>query len=116
MRTFQFWILIFASTVVCGLMLKQVFLMRELTQLERTMSESQDTIKNGSQFENAWKQLAMRLYQTGQHDPAILDLLKKENVEVHAAQPPAAGASAPAAPVSPASSKAPVAPPHPTTP
>lgn len=95
MRTFQFWILIVTSTVVCGLMLKQVFLLRELNQLERTLSDSQAVIKDGSQYENAWKQLAMRLYQTGRQDPAVIELLKKENVEIHPTQPAAAPPATP---------------------
>ena len=121
MRTFQFWILIFASIVVSGLMIKQVFLMRELNQLERTLSDSQQVVKDGTNFENAWKQLAMRLYQAGAQDQAVLDLLKKDNVEVRAAKPAAAGAgatgaSAAAAPLAPTSSKPSVVSPHPATP
>ena len=122
MRTFQFWILIFASVIVCGLMLKQVFLMRELSQLQRTLADSQQVVKDGSNYENAWKQLAMRMYQVGSQDPAILDLLKRENVEVRSAKTqlpganPATGANTPATPVSPVGSKPAVVPPHPATP
>jgi len=112
MRTFQFWVLIFASTVVSGLMLKQVFLMRELNQLQRTLAESQQVVKDGSSYENAWKQLAMRMYQMGHQDPAIIDLLKKEDVEVRTSAPPAP----PSTPAPSTSSKPTVAPPHPATP
>jgi len=104
-----------ASTIVCGLMIKQIFLTRELNQLQRTLLESQDVVSQGSSYENAWKQLATHIYQASRQDPALADILRKENVAVHE-NAPAPTQPAPPAPGTAASTKAQVTPTHSVTP
>ena len=117
MRTLQFWILLLGSSFVSFLFITQIFLTRSLIQEQRVLDESRDTVSQGAQYENVWHQLAMRIYQAGSKDPALADILKKENIAVrpHAA---AGAGSAPATPSSapPASSQTPVAPPRPNAP
>jgi hypothetical protein len=115
MRAFQFWVLVFASIFVSGLMIKQIFLSREVNQQQRTLADCQEVVNHGAAYENAWKQLAMRIYQSSRQDPALAAILKYENVEVHANPAANAGSTTPTtAPSVP--QKAPLAPPHPATP
>jgi hypothetical protein len=112
MRALQFWILMLCSTIVAGLMIKEIFLTRELNQLQRSLSESQDVVSQGSAYQNAWKQLATRIFQASHQDPALAEVLRKENVAVHQNTQ----AAPPTAPMPTASTKSQVAPTHPATP
>jgi len=117
MRAAQFWILLLGSSFVSVLLIKQIFLNRALDQEQRLLVESQEIASTGSTYENAWKQLARYIYQAGRRDPALAEVLKKENVEAHE-NPVANAGSAPAPTPStpPASSQTPVAPLHPVAP
>ena len=116
MRQSQFWILLLCSSFLSVLLIKQIFLSRALDQEQRFLVDSQETIATGPKFENAWKQLALRIYQADSQDPALAQLLKNENVEIHEKSDAGAGSAPGAAPsVPPASSKTPV-PVHPVTP
>ncbi len=115
MRALQFWILLLGSSFVSILLIKQIFLSRQLNLEQRIYADSQQTAASAATYEGAWKQLAVRIYQLSRQDPPLADVLKNEKVEIH----PNASAAAGAAPVTPApssSSKAPVPPPHPTAP
>jgi hypothetical protein len=117
MRALQFWILLLGSSLVSVLLIKQIFLSRDLNQEQRLLVDSRETVSQGSGFENLWKQLAIHIYQASRQDPALVEVLKNEKVEIHAN--PAAGAgSAPVTtpPAPPASSKTPVVPLHPAAP
>ncbi len=113
MRALQFWILLFGSILTSGFLIKEIFLSRSLSLEERTFSESQQTVSSGTTYENAWKQLAIHIYQASRQDPDFAAVLKNENVVIHAGPASTPPASPSAAPVS---SKAPVPPPHPSTP
>lgn len=117
MRAAQFWILLLGSSCVSILFIKEIFLGRAINQEHRQFVDSQETASTGPGYEDAWKQLAYHIYQASRQDPALAQVLKNSNVDVHAN--PAAGAGAapattPSAP--PASSKTPVAPIHPAAP
>jgi hypothetical protein len=119
MRAAQFWILLLGSSFVSVLLIKQIFLNRDFNQEQRVLVESQQTASTGPAYENAWKQLALHIYQGSRQDPALAEVLKKENVEIHpnpAAGADSAPATTPSAPAASASSKTPVAPPHPAAP
>ena len=117
MRTFQYWILLLGSFFVSVLLIRQAFLTRDLNQVHDQLIENQETISRGAAFENAWKKLATRIYLVGKEDPALMELLKKENIGIHAESAPNTGsAPAPTHSAPPASSKTPVAPVNPTTP
>jgi hypothetical protein len=112
MRSFQFWILLLCSSFVTFLYIKQIFLSRDLNQQQRVLVDSQQVVTEGATYESAWKQLAMQIFQASRQDPALADVLKRENVDVH----PAANTNS-GSPTNPATPpKAPAAPPHPGTP
>jgi hypothetical protein len=116
MRTFQFWTLVILSTLVSALMIREIFLSRAYEQQQRNLAETQETITQGNGYENAWKQLATKIYEAARQDPAMTEVLKAADLQVRPA-PPAAGstptqASAPGA----AASKGPVAPLSPPAP
>jgi hypothetical protein len=112
MRALQFWILLLGSSFVSFLFITQIFLTRSLIQEQRVLAESRETVSQGAEYENVWHQLATRIYQAGNQDPALADILKKENIAVH----PNASTSAGSAPAPPASTQTPVAPPRPVAP
>jgi hypothetical protein len=115
MRAVQFWILLLGSSFVSVLFIKQIFLSRALAQEQRQFVDTQQTASTAPGYEDAWKQLAVHIYKASREDPALAQVLKNENVDIHAN--PVAGAApatTPSAP--PASSKTPAAPIHPATP
>ena len=84
MRAFQFWILLLGSFVVSVLMIKHIFLEREINKARAELVDSQETANTGPAFENAWKQLAMRVFEDSRQDTALNELLKKDGVQVRA--------------------------------
>ena len=96
MKAFQFWILILISLFVSGTMIKQVFLTRQLNAVQRTLVDDQEIIGQGPSFEKAWQKLALALYQAGEQDPAVQELLRNDNVGIRPkTQPDDAPAPAP---------------------
>jgi len=117
MRTLQFWILVIISTLVSALMIKQIFLTRAMDNKLQDLAEAQQAAETGPGYENAWKHLAMRLFQASHEgqDVALLQVLKNADVEVrsNAAHPP----PAPGVPSAETNSlQAPVVPSHTATP
>jgi hypothetical protein len=99
MKAAQFWILMVCSTLIAIMLLQQIHLTRKLYQQERTMGDSQEEAARGPVYEKAWQNIAIRIYEVGANDPALQDVLKKENIAIH---PNASSApSAPGAPTAP---------------
>src|ERR1700722_19154403 len=117
MRSLQFWILLLGSSFVSILLVKQIFLNRALFQEQRELVDSQEVVSQAPGFENAWKQLAIHIYQVSSQDPALSQVLQSEGIGIQPKAPSGTGTT-PATPpsASPASSKSPAAPPHPATP
>jgi hypothetical protein len=82
MRSFQFWILLFGSFFVSGLLIKEIFLSRAMTQEHRVLVDSQETAASGPDWENAWKQVAIRIYPLSLKDPALAEVLKNEKIGI----------------------------------
>jgi hypothetical protein len=82
MRTAQFWILLLSSCFISVLYIKQIFLSRDLNHQQRNLVDSQQVISDGSEYENAWKQLALHMYEASKDDPALTGILKKENIDI----------------------------------
>jgi hypothetical protein len=95
MRTFQFWILVLASTMVSALMIKQIFLSRDLKEQQRQLIDTQEMITQGNSFETYWKQLAMGVFQASRQDPTLAAVLKDANVQVHTKPAAAPGSVVP---------------------
>jgi hypothetical protein len=84
MRALQFWVLLLGSFIVSGLMMKEILLERDLNKRRQDLVDSQEIANSGPAFENAWKQLAMRIFQNSKQDQAMIDLLKRDGVQVRA--------------------------------
>ena len=63
MRSLQYWILFFGSSMVSILLIRQIVLSREINQEQRVLVDSREMISLGSGFETLWQQLAIRIYQ-----------------------------------------------------
>jgi hypothetical protein len=65
---------------------------------ERTeLAAAQRQINGGPEFEQLWKKLAAATYESGQNDPALVDLLRKCDITVQVKRAPASTPSTPAA-------------------
>ena len=109
MRSFQFWVLLLGSIVVSFLLIKLALLSRSITQKQRDLVETQETASSASGYENAWKQLSLRIYSASRQDPALAQLLKNDNVEIHTKVPPSSGLPPATTTAAPPSSKLPAA-------
>jgi len=107
MKAGQFWFLIICSIIVGILLNKTVFLSHDIDHEQRVLIDNQETAATATTYENAWKQLAVKIYQAGHQDPEMMNLLKSEGVNIHIGVPPTESAPANGAPVPSASSKTP---------
>jgi hypothetical protein len=117
MRAHQFWIVMLVSLLVSALMIEEVYLSSALTREQMVLVAMRDVVSTSPGYENAWKQLAFHIYQAGRQDPALIALLKSEQIDIHPNT--AADAGSPPAttpPTSPPSSKDPVSPLPPAAP
>ena len=116
MRAFQFWILVLGATLVSLLMIKNVFIIRALNKQQRLLIQSEQMASAAPQYENAWKTLAMHVYQSSRNDPTLAAVLKNAAVQVRSeasANPDAGTTLAPSpatAPLTPAPVKMPATP------
>jgi len=111
MRKFQFWTLVLGSSLVSLLMIKQIFLSRELNQEQSVLISSEETAASAQTYQTAWQKLATAIYQASRQDPAFAAVLKNSAVEIHTkpTQVPG-GTSVPPSSLPSAPAKAPVAP------
>lgn len=100
------------SLVISILLVRQAFLSHQLNQEQRTLQECQEAVSQGAAYENAWKELAVNIYQSSAQDPTLAAILRAENVGVRAqpAGPTSSAAGAPGSPTSPVPAKAPATP------
>jgi hypothetical protein len=76
------------STLVSAVMIKQIFLLRELNQKQRQLVENQAFAATAQEYGNAWQTLAMHIYQSSRQDPAFAAILKEADVDVRTTPPP----------------------------
>jgi hypothetical protein len=82
MRAFQFWLLVLGATLVSLLMMKNVFIAREFNRQQHELIHSEQMANAEPQYENAWKTLAMHIYEKSKADPALAQVLKNNDVQV----------------------------------
>ncbi len=87
MRVLQFWILVLGSTLVSALMIKQIFLTRDLDQEQRLFVDSQETAATEPGYENAWHKVAIHIYLASRQDPALAQVLKDNGIQVRQGEP-----------------------------
>jgi hypothetical protein len=83
MKVAQFWILLICSSLIGILLMSQIYLTRKLYQQERVFGDNQEDAAAAPVYEKAWKNLAIRIYEAGLNDPALLDVLKSESIGIH---------------------------------
>jgi len=97
-----------ACSVIIGLMLlKQVSLTRELYDQEHDLGDSEEVASAANAYDNAWKQLAIRIFETGRNDPDLMDVLKAQGIGIREGK---SGETSPADTMSPAPAPAPAPP------
>jgi Na+-transporting NADH:ubiquinone oxidoreductase subunit NqrC len=98
MKATQFWILLACSLIISLLLGSQIYLTRELYQQERVLGDNQEDAAVAPVYEKAWKNLAIRIYEAGRSDPALLDVLKSESIGIQPSsmQPPGTPGQTPA--------------------
>ena len=83
MRRFQYWLLVVGSTIVSLLMVKQIFLSRDLNHEQRILIDCQDTASTATTYQTAWQKLAMAIFEASRQDPEFAAVLKNSGVEIH---------------------------------
>jgi hypothetical protein len=73
-------------------MVKQIFLGRDLNQIQRALIDSQQIASTASDYDTAWQQLAKNIYLASHQDPNHVDaplnaILKDAGVEVRSTPP-----------------------------
>ena len=112
MRPGQFWVLLACSVIVGLLLLKQGLLTNELYEQERTFGDAEEIAGSANAYDSAWKQLAIRIYETGRNDTEMMGLLKEQGIGIREGKTGDA-ATAPGAPGQPAPAPAPPLPTNP---
>jgi hypothetical protein len=100
----QFWTLLVVSCIVFLLYVAEIYASREIIKEQRFLNEQSQTASVAPYYKDAWQKLAVEVWKGGAQDPALLELLKSEGIDVHEGGPP--GGTPPAtnaAPASPAS-------------
>ena len=106
MRAFQFWVLLFGSLFVSGLMLKQISLSRSIFYQQRTLVDNEEIAASAGAYKTAWHELALQIYEASKDDPTLAGVLKTENVKV-GTTPPSTKTAPSTAPANSAATKAP---------
>lgn len=90
----RFWILMLASLAACALYFEQIYLSQEINRQQAALMDRQRMITLGASYENSWRRLAARIFQLGQKDPALAEVLKREQIDAHFSAPGTSGATA----------------------
>ena len=107
MRAFQFWVLMVGSLIISGLLVKQIFLNREIYFQQRILVDDEETASDAARYEEAWNELAVAVYTSSRQDPVLAGILKDENVGISPAGPDVAAPNLPSQATSATSSKMP---------
>jgi len=103
----QFWILTCIIVLVVPLFFTEIFLSRLLQNDERKVMILQRIAEEGNGYSTRWEQLAVRIYQMSQQDPALKEVLVRQHIAISPkppANPPTPAASGSPAPLAPNSS------------
>ena len=100
MNRIQFFILIGLSSLVLLLLVGHIFLVRQTNYEQNRLAAAQQVINQGQAFGGNFKQLAMRIGQDSQSkaDPALKELLTRQNITYNPSPGPEGTNSAPSPP------------------
>jgi hypothetical protein len=91
------WLLIGGSILAALLLIVRVDYLHSIDRERAELAAAQRQINGGPEFEKLWKKLAAATYESGQTDPALMDLLRKCDITVQVKRAPASTPSTPAA-------------------
>lgn len=99
MNRVQFWVLTVASLILLGLFTTDIVEGYNAQAAARRLSGMHILIGQGKTCYERWQQIAVRTYQLGQQDPALRDVLTRQQINVKPrveqqpaqAAPPASG-------------------------
>ena len=90
-----------ACSVIIGLLLlKQVSLTHALYEEERSLGDNEEIAGSATAYENAWKQLAIRIFENGRNDANLMAVLHSLGINVR--ERPNPGSNAPSTAPAPA--------------
>jgi len=101
MNRIQFWVLTYSIILIAPLFLTDIYLSSIVRENERKAILLQRIAQEGTVYSSRWQQLAARIYQGSQQDPALRDVLLHQHVNI-TPKPSANAAAAPAADSAPA--------------
>jgi len=91
------WLLIGGSIIAALLLIVRVDYLHSVDRERAELAAVQRKIVGGPEFEKLWKKLAAATYDSGQNDPALMDLLRKCDITVQVKRAPVSGPSTSAA-------------------
>jgi hypothetical protein len=91
------WLLIGGSIVAALLLILRVDYLHAVGRERAELAAVQHKINGGPEFEKLWKRLAAATYESGDNDPALMDLLRKCDITIQVKRAPASTPSTPAA-------------------
>jgi len=94
MNRIQFWVLTYSIILIAPLFLTDIYLSNVVRENGRKAVLLQRIAQEGTVYASRWQQLATRVYQGSQQDPALRDVLLHQHVNIT----PKASANAAAAP------------------
>jgi hypothetical protein len=97
MNRIQFWVLTASILVVGPLFLTDIFINSLVIENSRKAVAVEQLAQEGPTYNNRWQQLAARVYQVGQQDPALREVLVHQQINVTPKNSAPAPAPAPAA-------------------
>jgi len=100
MNRLQFWVLTWSIILVGPLFLTEIFMSRLVHEDRRKVVILQNVAQEGAIYSNRWQQLATRVYQLSQQDPALKDVMERQHITVTPRAPANSAASTPSEPTS----------------
>jgi len=100
MNRLQFWVLTWSIILVGPLFLTEIYLSRVVHEDKRKVVILQGVAQEGTIYSNRWQQLATRVYQLSQQDPALKDVMERQHISVTPRAPATGAASMPPEPAS----------------
>ncbi len=88
MRSIPFWTLVLLSIGVSLLMIYQIYLSRAIIREQHVLVDYHEEADGDKAYTQAWEKLALLAYKASAQDPAMLELLKSENISIHQGPPP----------------------------
>jgi hypothetical protein len=78
----KFWILNATVAIVVLLLGAEIYLSGQVRLNQQNIALTQRTIAEGPGYHARWEKLALRTYQLSQQDPALKEVLQRQQIQV----------------------------------